>query len=522
MIAALLVGSGTATASTFHVTRTDDPAPGACKRHDCSLREAILAANAHAGRDTVVANGRETYDLEIAGADEDDGLAGDLDIRGKLRLAAVGGGRATIDAHGLDRVIDIFKRTALLRLEITGGDLTIGGTGSGGGVQASALTRLVSDKVDANTGRGVTLNGGGTLTNSILTGNDGGGLSAFDDIAVVHSTIKGNQATGPGTGAAGVADFSGQSTIKDSRIVHNTSDQACGGASLSGSLPTVTNSVFARNHSDMSGGALCILSNGSATVAVSDSRFTKNTANGSGGALYLGTLHGIISRVTFDGNEAVGGGGAIHVVSPDLTISRSTFSNNRATGVASGSGGGIWADGTGHLRLVNSTLAQNEAAASGGAIFNSNPGGNAGNVSHVELAFTSIAFNNGDSDGLGGDIGGGIMQGVNAAYDDVHGTLIAHNTAAGDPDCAATVTSVGHNVLTDTVGCTGFDRPSDHLTAAPKIGALSANGGPTETVPLKKGSPAIDKGGKKCPPTDQRGVSRPQGPHCDVGAFERR
>jgi len=109
-----------------------------------------------------------------------------------------------------------------------------------------------------------------------------------------------------------------------------------------------------------------------------------------------------------------------------------------------------------------------------------------------------------------------------ASYDDVHGSLIALNTAASEFDCAATVTSKGHNLLTDLTGCTGFDRPTDLLTANPKIGTLGSNGGPTRTIPLKPASPAADAGGMKCPKVDQRGVPRPQGPRCDIGAFERR
>jgi len=174
------------------------------------------------------------------------------------------------------------------------------------------------------------------------------------------------------------------------------------------------------------------------------------------------------------------------------------------------------------MKFINSTIADNKATAGGGGIFNRNPGGNAGNISNVELAFTTIAFNDGDSDDQGGDIGGGIFQGVNASYDDVHGSLIALNTAASEFDCAATVTSKGHNLLTDLTGCTGFDRPTDLLTANPKIGTLGSNGGPTRTIPLKPASPAADAGGMKCPKVDQRGVPRPQGPRCDIGAFERR
>jgi CSLREA domain-containing protein len=518
-IVAWLVATSSATAATFGVTRTDDPAPGACKHRDCSLREAILAANDLPGRDTVVLQGGETYDLEIPGANEDGGLTGDLDVNGRLILKASGGGRATIDAHGLDRVVNVFKRASLVKLKLTGGDVNVGGTGSAGGVEASARVRMVLSASVSNAGAGAALIEGAVVLRSRISNNSGGGISALaGPLELLHSKVNGNY----GSNSSGGGVLANQATIDHSKILGNSDAFGCGGAALGGTAPMVTHSVFARNHSDSGGGALCITSNGSATMTIRASRFSENTADGAGGALSLGVIRGTISRVTFDKNEAVGAGGAVHVASSEVTISGSTFSGNQATGVASGSGGAIWADGTGHLKLVNSTVAGNEAAAGGGGIFNSNPGGNAGNVSHVELVFATIAFNNGDSDGLGGDIGGGIMQGMNAEFDDVHGTLIGKNTASADLDCAATVTSLGHNLLTDPVGCTGFDRPSDRLTATPKIGALGSHGGPTQTVPLKMGSPAVGAGGKRCPHTDQRGVVRPQGRRCDIGAFERR
>ena len=60
----------------------------------------------------------------------------------------------------------------------------------------------------------------------------------------------------------------------------------------------------------------------------------------------------------------------------------------------------------------------------------------------------------------------------------------------------------------------------------PLFGSLQHNGGPTETMALGTGSLAIDAGddavcgGERVGGIDQRGVPRPQGPHCDIGAFE--
>jgi hypothetical protein len=67
---------------------------------------------------------------------------------------------------------------------------------------------------------------------------------------------------------------------------------------------------------------------------------------------------------------------------------------------------------------------------------------------------------------------------------------------------------------------------SDQLTSHPRLGKLAANGGPTKTIALKAGSPALDrvpvKACNKVVTTDQRGVHRPQGHKCDEGAYERK
>jgi hypothetical protein len=87
-------------------------------------------------------------------------------------------------------------------------------------------------------------------------------------------------------------------------------------------------------------------------------------------------------------------------------------------------------------------------------------------------------------------------------------------------NCNETLDSLGYN-LTDDDSC-GFTEPTDLIVADAMLGPLQDNGGPTETHDLLPGSPAIDAGSPDCPPpaTDQRGVARPQGAACDIGAVE--
>jgi hypothetical protein len=76
--------------------------------------------------------------------------------------------------------------------------------------------------------------------------------------------------------------------------------------------------------------------------------------------------------------------------------------------------------------------------------------------------------------------------------------------------------------VSKTAGCGFTSQPTDKKDIAPKLGALAANGGPTRTLALLPGSPALNQIPAPCAvTTDQRGIHRPQGPKCDIGSFER-
>jgi hypothetical protein len=120
-------------------------------------------------------------------------------------------------------------------------------------------------------------------------------------------------------------------------------------------------------------------------------------------------------------------------------------------------------------------------------------------------------------------------------------TIIArnfdHSSGAKAPDCSGpgTLISGGHNLIGDDLGCTFTAASGDQVGTSgspinPLLVALANNGGFTKTMALKSGSPAINhgsplrpgSGGTACAAKDQRGVKRPQGPRCDIGAYERK
>ena len=95
-------------------------------------------------------------------------------------------------------------------------------------------------------------------------------------------------------------------------------------------------------------------------------------------------------------------------------------------------------------------------------------------------------------------------------------SIVADNSSETGPNCLKAATSKGNNI--ENGSSCGFGAAGDQ-TAEPLLGPLQDNGGPGPTHALLAGSPALDHGAA-CPATDERGVVRPQGAACDVGAYE--
>jgi hypothetical protein len=236
---------------------------------------------------------------------------------------------------------------------------------------------------------------------------------------------------------------------------------------------------------------------------------TSGPYTGRGGGIFNdGYL--ILQESTIRSNTSLGVGGGIYN-SDTLMLYESTVSGNYADSY----GGGIWSSGV--VELENSTISGNASIeASGGGIANYDQG-------TVTINNATVAWNYADSHG------GGIHAGTFTAKN----SIIANNNATTAPDCYSTITSEGYNLVGDNSDCSFTATTGDQVgTGAspidPELSPLQDNGGPTFTLALMTGSPAIDagnpatpgSGGDACLGADQRGTTRPDGTHCDIGAFE--
>jgi hypothetical protein len=261
----------------------------------------------------------------------------------------------------------------------------------------------------------------------------------------------------------------------------------------------------------------------------------------------------VIDGSLFSGNQAVGGagyvtdgidptiagdgyGGGIFNQGGQLTLRNSALVSNPANGAnalccaRSSPRGNRWGGGTyttATLDVSNSTLTQNTA--NGGAAVEaagSAPGGSAyggaiavgaGSMSllNVTIASNSVQVGQGYL-GLSGEALGSSIW-MKPAGCTLTNTILA--CALSQTNVSGNLHDDGHNVCSDASA--GFTSASSWLKFDPMLGALADNGAMTPTMALLPTSPAIDTGDDSvCPLTDQRGVSRPQGLGCDIGAFE--
>jgi autotransporter-associated beta strand protein len=350
---------------------------------------------------------------------------------------------------------------------------------------------------------------------------------------------------GPG---AGLLAISGNSAH---RVFHLTNSTALtnptviniSGVTICDGRILGTNGPAAHNGENVTGGGIL----NEATLLLMDCVISNNVATGGAG--------GPTNQFGAGGNGGNASGGGIET-SGGLTMNQCTLVSNAATGGLSGTnagggqgyGAGLYCE-SGDTVLIACTISGNNANAGPGL----NPGFGAGGGIYTTspLWLTNCTVANNAAIGSGLDEGGGIDDyggitlrsctvsgnqadyggGVHSGSADVGNSILAGNAATAlAPDFEGTIASSDYNLIQNANGAS-FTGATNHnlLGLNPLLGPLQDNGGPTHTMALLPGSPAIDKGISFSLATDQRGGVRPfdksvanasGGDGSDIGAFE--
>jgi uncharacterized repeat protein (TIGR01451 family)/CSLREA domain-containing protein len=359
-----------AQAVTYEVTKTADTNDGACDA-DCSLREAIRAANASVGVADTIHVPAGTYTLTLTGPPEDAAATGDLDITDTVTIRGNGAAKTIIQA-GTTKTNGIDKVFSVNQLGTTSASATFNGVTIRFGRNISACDFTTTF---AHLGAGIDFFGGFSPTTTSLT---------ITNSVITDNTVA--NACAPG-GAAGVNADDGNLTITNSTITNNkTTNQTGGGVSFFGNSRTMvmTNTTVSNNEAhggaNGEGGGLFLRQNANGKVEIHNSTISNNTSESRGGGIKLESTPGplnatIDQRTRITGNTSSGtgagiseGGGVdISTNGGTTTLKDVTITNNHADNPANsgGKGGGIFLN-LGTLNVSLSRIAGNTAPMGGG------------------------------------------------------------------------------------------------------------------------------------------------------------
>lgn len=386
-------------------------------------------------------------------------------------------------------------------------------------VHASTLGFVVTstaDAPDAHPGDGVCADAAGrcTLRAAIQEGNAQPAASSISiavppghyrlTLGAIALTAHNNFAVGgkPGAAARTVIDGGGVARLftvaagagvafSDLTLTGGKAVSGAGGALANAGDSVLISCVLAGNSAPAGNGG-GIANAAGAHLGLVSSQVMSNTApTGNGGGIdNAGML--TLNGVTVSGNSANAGGGLDNESNASASVTGSTLNANHA-----GYGGGL--DNLGQLTLRDSTLSGNTATRGAGGLATG---------AGAHLSYSTLAGNAGNLVAPPGTT-------------PLVGMILAGSTSG--PNCGGPVADGGFNL--DSGASCGFTQTSDMTNTNPLLGPLQNNGGPTPTMALLAGSPAIDAGStaaQGCPATDQRGKGRPDGAEtrCDMGAFE--
>jgi hypothetical protein len=313
------------------VTLGSLPGPGG----QISLREAVCAANTNAGLDTITFSINGTFALTGA-ANEDNGGAGDLDIKQSLSIQGNGAANTIINGSGIERIFDVFPSAAstfdISGMTVQNGDTRLTSFKEGSAIylhnNVTSTFNAIQVSNNFSGANGAIENRGNlTINNSVLTGNQtipasgnvvGGALHNAGTLTIDNTTISNNSVRGEGGGIATTTGAAVVVNITDSTISGNTASVTGGGLGNGGGISTtgnqgtinITNSTISGNHADNNGGGAYFITPGGGTgnAVLTNVTISNNTADndnngtGAGGGIAQNTAAVTLRNTIVAGN----------------------------------------------------------------------------------------------------------------------------------------------------------------------------------------------------------------------------
>jgi hypothetical protein len=391
-----------------------------------------------------------------------------------------GGGKVTLSGGGRSRILHLKSAWNVATPLLTVQNLTF----------ANGFTTDVANTKETTQGGAAIFQDGGSLTviNCTFTDN--------------HCASTGQDVSGGAINGQGIGTL-----IVMGSVFANNSGSNGGGVGTQAEDVTIVNTTFSSNSATGTsgnpgnggdGGALSF-DGAHVSLTLCGDTFTGNFANAQGGALFRVAYTDEpvnIDRCSFESNGVNmtdGLAGGLYLENVTIQMTGTTIANNSAN-----YGGGFWIGQSAIANLVNVTIANNTANMGGGVWF----------ANQVTGTFLNCTVVGNQGDGLfGGDTGVKLQN-----------SIVANNPAGNldhSTNCQKQHASAGPNMQFPSGG--GAQCTTTVTFADTMLGDLQDNGGPTKTLAVASGSPAIGQG-TNCPTTDQRGHSRPSA--CTLGAYE--
>ncbi len=372
-------------------------------------------------------------------------------------------------------------------------------------------------------------------------------LDIYSKVTINNLSIENGFTTGAGGGIYKVTG--GELTLNNVKFINNEARERGGGLYIGSRNNTIINNCeFLNNKCAIKGAGIY---NVLADLEINNTKFSGNSGTSNemeGGGLFVDGARSddgrkgriSISKCVFSDNKANASSAGLQLFlynNNEGFIDQCDISNNVLLGNGRNSsfGGGVYLSGGASgsngvnnviVKVTNTLIDNNTSVSQGGGLWlgrvrveieNSTISNNKGNAGGIAAGSSSLSLknctiaNNVSTTGTGGITSGGSVSASNCIFFNNVGTGGKHHFGS-----TGSLVDLGNNIQFKSGEADKY-MPTTIRVANPLLLPLADNGGPTRTMALQKGSPAIDAG-NNCTPTDQRGQRRIG--QCDIGAFE--